>query len=95
MPQVKVRSDGQVKIPPSIFSKYRLREGDTLDVRDTGHGIFFIPKTSKQKNSKERLFELIEKTWARNRNIDSKAFDRVINRAVRTVRAEERASLNK
>jgi AbrB family looped-hinge helix DNA binding protein len=95
MPQVKVQSHGQVKIPSPIFSKYHLREGDTLDVRDTGDGIFFIPKTLKRKNSKDRLFELIEDTWARNRNIDSKALDRVINRAVRKVRDEERKALDR
>jgi hypothetical protein len=44
----------------------------------------------KQKLTKEHFFELIEKTWARNRNIDSKALDRTINRAVRAYRAEER-----
>ena len=95
MPQVKVRSNGQVKIPPSILAKYHLQKDDILDVRDTGNGIFFIPQTLKQKNSKDRLFELIEDTWARNRNIDSKSLDRVINRAVRKVRAEERKTLGR
>jgi len=93
MPQVKVRSDRQVKIPANIFTKYRLREGDTLDVRDTENGIVFIPKNATPQKAKDRFFELIERTWARNRNIDSKTLDRVINRAVRKVRAEERKAL--
>jgi len=95
MPQVKVRSDRRVKIPANIFTKYRLQEGDTLEVRDTENGIVFIPKNGAPQKAKDRFFELIERTWARNRNIDSKALDRTINRAVRAVRAEEKASLNK
>ncbi len=95
MPQVKVRSDGQVKIPPSILSKYRLQAGDVLDVCDAGNGIVFIPKNGQQKLTKEYFFEIVEKIWARNRNIDSKALDRVINRAVRKVRAEERKTLSR
>jgi hypothetical protein len=66
-----------------------------LEVRDIGNGFALIPNSLKQKYSKERMFELIEKTWARNRNIDSKALDRVINRAVRKVRAEERQSMGR
>lgn len=95
MPQVKVRSDRQVKIPANIFTKYRLQEGDTLDVRDTENGIVFIPKNGTPPKAKDRFFELIERTWARNRNIDSRALDRTINRAVRAYRAEERKSLGR
>jgi len=90
MPQVKVRSDRQVRIPASMFSKYGLRDGDILDVCDIGNGIVLIPKSRKQKLTKEYFFEIVEKIWTRNRNIDSRALDRVIDRAVRTVRAEER-----
>ncbi len=95
MPQIKIQSDGQVRIPAHIFTKYRLQKGDILEVCDAGNGIVLIPKSLKQKYSKERLFELIEKTWARNRNIDSKALDRTINRAVRAVRTEERKTLGR
>lgn len=95
MPQVKVQSNRQVKIPSRIFSKYHLREGDTLEVRDTDNGFFFSPKNGTQKKGKERFFELVERTWARNRNIDSKALDRLINQAVRKVRAEERKSMGR
>jgi len=95
MPQVKVQSNGHVKIPPRIFSKYHLREGDILDVRDTENGIVFIPKNGAPKKTKDPFFELIERTWARNRNIDSRALDRTITRAVRAYRAEERKSLGR
>lgn len=95
MPQVKVNSDRQVKIPVGMFSKYRLQDGDILDVCDVGNGIVLIPKGRKEKLTKEYFFEIVEKIWARNRNIDSKALDRVINRAVQTVRAEERKTLSR
>jgi len=95
MPQVKVQSNGQVKIPSRIFSKYHLQEGDTLDVRDTENGIVFIPKNGAPKKAKDPFFELIERTWARNRNIDSKALDRTISRAVRAYRADERKKIGR
>ncbi len=95
MPQVRLSSEGQVKIPPSILAKYRLQANDIFEVCDAGSGIVFIPKNMKQKLTKEHFFEIVEKIWARNRNIDSKALDRTINRAVRVVRAQEKASLNK
>ena len=95
MPKVKVRSDRQVQIPASIFTKYRLQEGDTLDVCDAGNGIVFIPKNGTPTKTKDHFFELIERTWARNRNIDSRVLDRTINRAVRAYRAEEQKSLGR
>jgi len=95
MSQVKIRSGGQVTIPPRIFSKYRLQEGDTLEVCDAENGIVLIPKNGAPKKTKDRFWELIEKTWARNRNIDSRALDRTINRAVRAYRAEERKKLGR
>lgn len=93
MPKIKVRAGGQVKLPAPILTKYRLREGDILDVADAGNGIVFIPEKVKQKGGRQRLFDLIEKAWARNRTINSAAFDRVVNRAVRVARAEERKAL--
>lgn len=95
MPQVKVQSNRQVKIPSRIFLKYHLREGDTIDVRDTENGIVLIPKNGATQKTKDRLFELIEDTWARNRNMESKTLDRIIDRAVRKVRAEERKALGR
>jgi hypothetical protein len=47
------------------------------------------------KLTKEHFLEIVEKIWARHRNIDSKAFDRVINRAVRKVRAEGRKTMGR
>jgi hypothetical protein len=90
MPTTTLRASGEVKIPAVMINKYRQRRGDVLEVRDSGNCIVFIPKKVKQKKSKEALFELIERTWVRNRVVDSRALDRVINRAVRTARSEER-----
>jgi len=95
MPQVRLSSEGQVKIPPSMLAKYRLQANDIFEVCDAGSGIVFIPKNVRQKLTKEHFFEIVEKIWARNRSIDSKALDRTINRAVRAVRAEERKTLGR
>jgi bifunctional DNA-binding transcriptional regulator/antitoxin component of YhaV-PrlF toxin-antitoxin module len=55
MPQVKLRSNGQVKIPPSILAKYHLQKDDILDVCDSGNGIVIIPKNVKQKLTKDHF----------------------------------------
>ena len=63
MPKIKVRPNGQVKIPTKIAEKYHLKEGDTLDVRDLGGGIIFIPEKMKKKLIKElndRLWDKME-----------------------------------
>lgn len=93
MPKIKVRAGGQIKLPTPILTKYRLREGDIIDIADAGNGIVFIPEKVKQKAGKQRLFDLIEKAWTSNRAINSTAFGRVINRAVRVARDEERKAL--
>lgn len=90
MTTTKLRASGEVRIPAAIISKHHLRQGDVLDVHDSAHCIVFIPKKVKQMKSKASLFELIEKTRSRSRVIDSRALDRVINRAVRAARAGER-----
>ncbi len=94
MAKIKIRAGGQVKLPAIIVMKYKLREGDIIDVHDAGNGIVFIPETVKSKPSRERMFELIEKNWDRNRDIDSAAFDRTLRRSIRAVRTEERKMLD-
>ena len=61
MSKIKVRADGQVKIPKTMASKYRLHEGDTLIVRDAGGGILFIPE--KVKRDRKLRKELNERLW--------------------------------
>lgn len=90
MPTTTLRASGEVKIPTAMISKYRLQQGDVLEVCDPGNCIVFIPKKVKPNKSKNALFDLIERAWARNRVVDSRTLERVINRAVRKTRAEER-----
>jgi hypothetical protein len=71
-----------------------LQANNIFEACDAGNGIVFIPKNVKQKLTKEHFFEIVEKIWARNRNIDSPALGRtIINRAVRACQARERAPL--
>jgi len=63
MPKIKVRPDGQMKIPSAIAEKYHLKEGDTLDVQDLGSGIIFIPE--KLKRNRKLRKELNERIWDR------------------------------
>ena len=61
MQKIKVHAGGQVTIPAAIVSKYRLEEGDILDVRDVNGGIFFIPERVKMK--KKLREELNKRLW--------------------------------
>ncbi len=61
MPKIKVRAGGQVKLPAAIISKYRLEDGDFLDVRDVDGGIFFIPE--RVKLNKKRRNAINARLW--------------------------------
>lgn len=63
MPKTKVRAEGLVKIPAAIATKYCLREGDVLDVRDLNGGIVLIPE--KVKRNKKLPKQLNERLWDR------------------------------
>ncbi len=74
MPKIKVRSGGQVKLPAAIISKYRLKDGDFLDVRDVDGGIFFIPETVKL--NKKRRNAINERLWDHMEEEASEAISR-------------------
>lgn len=63
MPKTKVRVGVQVEIPAGIAHKYRLEEGDPLEVYDFGGGIVFIPV--KAKRNKKLRQQLNERLWDR------------------------------
>jgi bifunctional DNA-binding transcriptional regulator/antitoxin component of YhaV-PrlF toxin-antitoxin module len=63
MPKTMVRAGGQVKIPAIIISKYRLKKGDILDVRDVNGFIVFIPE--RVKRNKKLRNELNKRLWDR------------------------------
>jgi bifunctional DNA-binding transcriptional regulator/antitoxin component of YhaV-PrlF toxin-antitoxin module len=74
VPKIKVRSGGQVKLPAAILSKYRLEDGDLLDVRDVDGGIFFIPE--RVKLDKKRRNAITERLWDRMEEEASEAIAR-------------------
>lgn len=54
-----------MKIPASIVTKYRIEEGEILNVFDMGGGIIFVPERVKQnkklrKEFNERLWDQME-----------------------------------
>ncbi|MGH7599848.1 MAG: AbrB/MazE/SpoVT family DNA-binding domain-containing protein [bacterium] len=51
MPKTKVSADQNVKIPKSILSKYRLKEGDIFTIRIVSGSIILTPE--KLKNGKK------------------------------------------
>lgn len=61
MPKIKARAGGQVKLPAAIISKYRLEDGDFLDIRDVDGGIFFIPE--RVKLNKKRRNAINKRLW--------------------------------
>lgn len=46
-------------------------------------------QTKRGKSSRERLFELIEKNWARNKDVPHDEIEREIEQAIREVRSKK------
>lgn len=63
MPKTKVHVGVQVEIPFNIASKYKLQQGDSLEVHDIGGGIVFVPL--KAKRNKKLHQQLNERLWDR------------------------------
>jgi len=61
MPKTKVRAEGLVKIPDALATKYCLRDGDILDVRDLDGSILFIPE--KVRRNRKLLKALNDRLW--------------------------------
>lgn len=77
MPKTKVSADRNVRLPKSIFSKYCLKDGDTLTIREVRGSIVLTPvkaeRGKRKLNGHSRNY--IKQTYASTRELDDERND--------------------
>ncbi len=100
MPKTKVSAEQNVKIPKSILSKYRLKEGDVFTIRIVSGSIILTPEKLKNgKNLQKKRNGYSNRKHSRREQLlleSAKKKIAAINRNLRTARglteAETRAA---
>lgn len=91
MPLVKVKGKFQVTIPADIRQRLALKVGDVLEAEVEENKIVLKPKTVVDRSKAlERLFQLLEKNWERNKDIPEEEVVQDVLEAIREVRQERR-----
>ncbi len=92
MPLVKITRNRQVSIPKELFDQLELNEGDYLQVEREGDRIVFRPQeiTGRERaQSKQELFELIDRIKERNEDVDPELVEKEVSKALQEVREEK------
>lgn len=96
MPLVKVKGKFQVTIPADIRQRLALKVGDVLEAEVEENKIVLKPKTVVDRSKAlERLFQLLEKNWERNKDIPEEEVVQDVLEAIREVRQERRKARQK
>jgi AbrB family looped-hinge helix DNA binding protein len=91
MPTVRLLRNGQVTLPAKVRQDFALADGTYLDVEIENNRIVLIPKTLVKKDkAKEKIFEILDEVWERNKDVDPKEVKKLVNQAVKEVRAKKR-----
>jgi len=93
MPTIKVLRNGQLTLPAKFREILELKQGDFLNAELKDNKIILRPVTIiERKRIKEKareiFFGLVDKNWEKNKNVDSKKVERIINEVVEEVRKE-------
>ena len=96
MPTIKILRNGQLTLPAKFRKVLDLKEGDFLDVELGKDKIILKPVTVIEKNkiremAGKRFFKLVEENWRRNKNLDQKKVETIVDEAVDEVRGEKMA----
>ena len=92
MPIIKVLRNGQLTLPAQFRRLLEIQQGDLLDVGLEEDKIILRPVTTvERRRVRERFFELVDKTWKKNKGTDPKEVQRIVNQVVEEVRKEETA----
>ena len=97
MPTIKILRSGQLTLPAKFRKVLDLKEGDFLDVELGKDKIILKPVIVIEKNkiremAGKRFFKLVEENWRRNKNLDQKKVETIVDEAVDEVRGEKRQS---
>ncbi len=92
MPIIRVLRNGQLTLPAQFRKVLEIQQGDLLDVGLEEDKIILRPVTTvERRRVRERFFELVDKTWKKNKDTDPKEVQRIVNQVVEEVRKEETA----
>ena len=94
MPVIKILRNGQLTLPAKFRETLELKQGDLLNAGLEEDKIILKPVTTVERKrvkekTRERFFELIDKTWDKNKDTDPKEVERIVNQAIEEVRKEE------
>ena len=94
MPVIKILRNGQLTLPAKFRETLELKQGDLLNAGLEEDKIILKPVTTVERKrvkekTRERFFELIDKTWDKNKDTDPKEVERIVNEAIEEVRKEE------
>jgi len=90
MSVVRLLRSGQVTIPTKIRNALNLRKGAFLEVMTKNNRIILTPKKLANKDeAKEKVFTIVEKIWARNKDVDPEQVGKLVEKAVRAIRADK------
>ncbi len=97
MPLLQVRRNFQITIPAKLRKTLGIKVGDYIDAELQDEAIVLKPKeiidrsvAKRKEEAKKRFFELVDRIRERNKDVDPKEVEALINEAVTAVRAEER-----
>lgn len=94
MPVIKILRNGQLTLPAKFRETLELKQGDLLNAGLEEDKIILklvttVERKRVKEKTRERFFELIDKTWDKNKDTDPKEVERIVNEVVEEVRKEE------
>ena len=93
MALVKITRSRQMTIPKELFDELELHQGDYVEITRRGDQLIVRPKVVMDRDkeqAKERLFKLLDRIHARNKNVAPKEVEREIAQAIQEVRKNRR-----
>jgi len=101
MPLLQVRRNFQITIPVELRKALGIKEGDYINAELQDETIILKLKeitnrkiAKRQEEAKKRFFEIVDRIRERNKDVDHKEVEALINEAVAVVRMEERKRLS-
>lgn len=97
MPTIKLLRNGQLTLPVKFRKTLGLKRGELLVAELQGDKIVLKPVRTVEEDeirkiTKEKVFELIGKNWEKNKDLDQKKVDRIVDETVREVREKRKLS---
>ena len=90
MSTVRMLRSGQLTLPAKIRQMLGLEEGAFLEAGVKDNRIVLIPKKMVEKDeAKERIFNMVETVWKKNKNVSAEEVGKEVIEAMKTVRSHK------